>query len=90
MIASLHASAVVAAGYRPFIDPIDLHRFWFVLLVPMALLLSLAYKAVRVPDIKDLPRQVAVMTVQVVAGMIALGFASYLFVQYVVPAIVPK
>ena len=79
-------------AYVPFIDPIDPVRadhLWYLILIPMALGVSIAYKAVRVPDLKDMPRQVAIMTVQIVVTMIALGAASYLFVQHIVPLIVP-
>lgn len=77
-------------AYRPFLDPLNLDRVWFLLLFPMAFFISLAYKGVRVPDLKHLPREAAVMTAQIVLGMIALGLASYLFVQHVVPLIAPK
>jgi len=77
-------------AYTPLIDPIDLHKHWYLLLIPMALGIALAYKAVRVDDLRDYPRQVAVMTVQVVVAMISLGAASYFFVQYLVPLIVAK
>lgn len=77
-------------AYVPFIDPIHADHWWYLFLVPMALGVSIAYKAVRVPELKGLPRQVAVMTVQIVITMIALGAASYLFVQHIAPLIVPK
>lgn len=77
-------------AYRPFLDPIAADRWWYLMLIPMALGISVAYKATRVKDLKDYPREVAIMTVQIVVAMIALGFASYLFVQYVVPMVTPK
>lgn len=76
-------------AYRPFIDPIDLHRFWFVLLVPLALFMSIAYKAVRVERAIDVPRAAAIMTIQVCFWIVALGIASYLFVQHLAPLIAP-
>jgi hypothetical protein len=76
---------VLTLAYRPFIDPVDAHGLWYLLLIPLALGVSAAYKAVRVADLRDFPRAVLVMTAQIVLGMIALGFASYLFVQFVVP-----
>jgi hypothetical protein len=76
-------------AYRPFIDPINLHDWWFLLLGPMALGISIAYKAVRMLDLKDYVRQVVLMTVQIILGMIGLGIASYLFVQHVLPLVAP-
>lgn len=76
-------------AYRPFIDPIDAHRLWFLLLIPLALGVSIVYKAVRTDDLRTYWRQVLVMTVQIVVGIIALGAASYLIIQHLLPAIVP-
>ncbi len=81
---------LILLANRPFIDPIDLHRHWYVLLLPMALFLSIAYKAVRVDDLKDLPKAVAVMTIQICIWMAALGASAYVFVQYLAPMIAPK
>ncbi len=68
-------------GYRPFIDPISIHEHWFWLLIPMAVGIAIVYKAVRLKDMDRYWRAVAVMTAQIVLGMIVLGFASYLFVM---------
>jgi hypothetical protein len=76
--------------YTPFIDPINIHQYWYLFLFPLALGVSVAYKAVRIPDIKLLPRHALTMTAQIVLAMIALGAASYLFVQHIVPLIAPK
>lgn len=77
-------------AWRPFLDPVNIHDLWFLLLPPLVLGISLAYKAVRVGDLKDLPRQVLVMTVQGTLGMIALGAAAYAFVNHILPLIAPK
>lgn len=66
--------------FRPFLDPIELHEWWFLLLVPMALLVSMTYKAVRLQSLERYWRHVLLMLVQIVVGMIALGAATYLLV----------
>lgn len=78
------------SAWRPFLDPLDVNRSWFVLLLPLALGIAVAYKAIRVPSMKTYWREVAIMTGQIVLGMAALGAASYLFIQHVLPAIAPK
>lgn len=95
MIASLLSSTVLAGGtatlavWRPFIDPIDVHRTWFMLLIPMAFFISMVYKAVRLPDLASYWRQVIVMTGQIILWIIALGAVIFLFIQYIAPLIVP-
>jgi hypothetical protein len=66
--------------FRPFIDPIELHQWWFLLLIPMAFLVSMSYKAVRLQSIEHYWRHVLLMSAQIVVGMIALGAATYLLV----------
>lgn len=66
--------------FRPFIDPIELHQWWFLLLIPMAFLVSMSYKAVRLQSIEHYWRHVLLMSAQIIVGMIALGAATYLLV----------
>ncbi len=75
-------AADVARAYRPFIDAIDVHRWWFFLLIPIAFLVSMGYKAVRMHELKGYPRQVLMMTVQIVVGMVLLAAAFYALVAY--------
>lgn len=72
-------------AWRPFIDPVDAHAWWFLLIFPVALLVSLAWKAVRIDDIRRLPRAVLVMTAQVVLAMLGLGLAAYIGLTLVLP-----
>lgn len=72
-------------GWRPFIDPTAIHDLWFLLLIPIAVLVSLAWKAVRINDVRQLPRQTGVMATQVVLAMIGLGLAAYVAITLVIP-----
>jgi hypothetical protein len=81
---------LLTLAYRPFLDPIAVHSHWYLLLPPMALFMSLAYKAVRVHDLSRLPREVVAMTIQIVVAMIALGAAFYLFIEFLLPVIAPR
>lgn len=81
--------ALLVLAYRPFLDPLDMQRTWFFLLLPMALLISIAYKAVRVTDMREYWRQVLVMTAQLILAIIGLGAALFFVVQYVLPIILP-
>lgn len=79
----------VLIAWRPFLEPMDLHGVWYLLLVPLALGMSMAYKAVRVGTLDRYWREVLTMTVQIVLSMIGLGLAAYLFLMHVVPLIGP-
>jgi hypothetical protein len=88
-VVNLLAPLTASAGWRPFLDPINLHRQWFVLLVPLAFGIALTYRAVRVATFEKFWRKVVVLTVQVVVSMVLLGVASYGFIQVVVPMLLP-
>lgn len=78
-----------ALAYIPFLDPIDVHRWWFVLLIPMALGVSVVYKAVRMSSMERYWRHVASMTAGIIMGIILLGAAFYVFIEWIVPTIAP-
>ena len=67
--------------YRPFIDPLDVHGYWWAMLLPMAIGIALVYKAVRVRDLSRYWREVLVMTGEIIVGMVLLAAASYLLVE---------
>ena len=73
-------------AYRPFLDPLDLHDAWFWLLVPLAVLIAVAYKAVRVPDMKNFARQTVLFSAQIIFGVIGLFIAAILMMNVVLPA----
>lgn len=72
-------------AYTPFLDPLNLHEVWWWLLVPMALLMSIAWKAVRVSTFKHFWRPVFIMTVQIVVAMAGLAVGAYIVVDQLVP-----
>ncbi|MBY0308318.1 MAG: hypothetical protein K2Q09_06220 [Phycisphaerales bacterium] len=67
--------------WRPFLDPLVIDSFWYLLIIPIAFFIAVGYKAVRVKTLKGFWTAVLVMTVQTVLGMIALAVAFYLLVQ---------
>lgn len=74
-------------AYTPFIDPLDLHAAWFLLLPPLALLIAVAYKAVRIPDLTVYWKQVFFFTLQILAGIIGLYTLSLLLVNVGLPTL---
>ena len=77
-------------AYRPFLDPIlVLNEYWFWLIIPLAFGIAAAYKAVRVLDLKIYPRDVAVFAVQIILGILALGIAALIIIEYLLPIIAP-
>jgi hypothetical protein len=73
-------------GWIPFVEPIRaFHEWWPVLAIVLSLGIAMIYKAMKMPTLQDYWRQVFVMTIQVVLGMIAMAVVLGLLVQVVVP-----
>lgn len=76
-------------AYRPFLDPLPLHDLWWVTIIPLALGISAAYKAVRIPD-ADLAtprylRHVFSMTTQAIGAMLGIWVGLVLLIEFIVP-----
>ena len=57
------------------------------LIIPLAFGLAVAYKAIRVPNLRGYWWQVGLMTSQIVLGVIAIGILVAVFVQFAIPAL---
>jgi hypothetical protein len=74
-------NALLVLAWRPFLDPLNVHDIWWAFLVPLSFGISVVYKAVRMHSLEGYWKQVAIMTVQIVLCMIALGLASFLLIM---------
>ncbi|MCK4873584.1 MAG: hypothetical protein KAS72_12755 [Phycisphaerales bacterium] len=69
-------------AWRPFLDPINcLHDWWWVMLVPLAAFIAVIYKAIRMPNLRKLPSEAAVLAVQIVLGMIGLAIVIHVIAE---------
>lgn len=68
-------------AWRPFLDPMDLHDVWALMLAPLAFGIAVVYKAVRLKTLDRYWPSVGVMTLQIVGGMVALAAGFYLLVE---------
>ena len=76
---------MITLAATPFLDPLNLQEVWWWLLVPMAVLMSIAWKAVRVSSFKNFWRPVLIMTVQIVLAMAGLAVGAFVVVEVLVP-----
>ena len=76
-------------AWTPFLDPIDANAVWWFMLPPLAMLISVVYKALRLNSLRGFIPQVLIMTFQIVLAMVLLGAGAYLFIIHVAPMILP-
>ncbi len=79
---------VMLLAYTPLIDPLNLHAAWFWLLIPLAVLIAMAYKAVRVPDMALYWRQTGLFAAQIILGIVGLYAFSLIVLNWLLPVIV--
>lgn len=63
---------LLAAGWRPFLDPVPIwsDAVWPWLLLPLAVAVSLVYKSVKCRSMRDVPREAASIALWIVIGMV--------------------
>lgn len=84
----MNALPTLILAWRPFLDPIDANAAWFLLLLPLALGIAVAYKAVRAPDMTTYWRQTALFALQIIGGIVGLYAAALVFLEVILPRIV--
>ena len=73
-------------AWTPFIEPMNaMQSVWYLLLLPMVFGISVVYRALREKQYATYWRSVAIMTGQVVIGIVGIAVALGLFVQIVIP-----
>lgn len=66
------------AGYRPFLDPVPIDDFWLILLVPLVIAVAVVYKAIKLDDLSELPRQATHLAGQIMVFMVLAAAALWL------------
>ena len=68
-------------GYRPFLSPLPIWDYWYLLIVPLCFGLSVVYKAIRLPSMRQVFRQATVITFWILAAMAAAAFVLVVVVK---------
>ena len=87
MTATMSAASGVLA-YIPFIEPLPAaHRYWWLLIVPLAIGVAMSWKSVRLKTLEHYWRDVISMSVQIVLGVAGIAFGLFILIQFVLPRI---
>ena len=73
-------------AWIPFLQPMPSPGSWWpLLLIPLSIGISMVYKAVRLERLNHYPREVAIMTGQIIGAMVVLAVVLGLVVQVLIP-----
>ncbi len=68
-------------AFIPFVDPFyGAWDWWYLLFLPLALLIALVYKAMRCEDLTDVPRQTVMASAKLVGAFVACAVALWILV----------
>lgn len=88
IISAVWTGLAAVPSYRPMLDPLPISgSWWWLLLIPLALGVSVAYKAVRVRSMEKYWPNVLLMTAQIVGGIVLVTIGVHVVVEWIVPAL---
>ena len=58
-----------ARTFRPFWQPLPVWDYWYLLLLPLCLGISIVYKSIKVRTMRQMPREAGVIFVMIILGM---------------------
>ncbi len=56
-------------AYRPFLDPLPLWDYWYLLLLPLCVAIAVVYKSIKCATMGEVPAEAAKATVYILFGM---------------------
>jgi VanZ family protein len=81
-------SSAALLAWTPFLQPAPaVALWWWVLVLPLSLFISMAWKSVRVEQLQSYWPAVAKMSVQIIVGMIGLFVGLAILIRVIVPMI---
>src|SRR5437868_7790895 len=64
------ATTTTSFGYRPFITPLPVWDYWYLLLIPLCFGVAIVYKTIRCQTVQEVPRQSLLIALWIVGGMV--------------------
>lgn len=75
-------------AWTPFLQPAPgVTSWWWLLLVPTAVGIAIAYTSIRSKTVAAIPREALVMTLQILAAVVGIAVGLYLLVILLLPSL---
>jgi len=69
----LFTLAEAGKAFELFRQPLPVWDYWYLLLIPLCLGVSVVYKAIKCREMKQVPREAAVIFIMILLGMALAG-----------------
>jgi hypothetical protein len=75
-------------AWTPFVQPAPgVTSWWWLLIIPTAVGIALAYTSIRSKTVAAIPREALVMTLQIIAAVVGIAIGLYLLVMVLLPVL---
>jgi ABC-type multidrug transport system permease subunit len=75
------SAAGALLGYVPFVHPLPVWDWWMLLLIPLTVGVSVAYKAIKCRHMSQVPREATQIAVLILLGMLAAAAVLWAIVR---------
>ena len=66
-----------SSAFQLFRQPLPAWDYWYLLLIPLCLGISIVYKAIKCREVKQVPREATVICTVILLGMVVAATALY-------------
>jgi len=70
-------------AWTPFLDPLPLSGVWMWLAIPLAAAIAVVYKALKLPDLRDVPAEAARLTFVILIALLAAAVGLWALTEIV-------
>jgi hypothetical protein len=67
--------------FRPFWQPLPVWDYWYLLLLPLCVGISIVYKSIKCREMKQVPREATVIFSMILLGMLAAAAGLYVLMR---------
>jgi hypothetical protein len=68
---------VILLAYRPFLDPLPVWDYWFLLILPLCAAVTIVYKSIKCRSMSQVPGEAAHILILILLGFAASGAALW-------------
>lgn len=71
------------AAWTPLLEPLAIDDYWLMTLIPVAIIIAVVYKAIRIDDLARLKKEAAVMCLQILTFMVVAAVVLWIVTESV-------
>jgi len=78
----LLAQDTAARAFEPFRQPLPVWDYWYLLLIPLCVGISIVYKSIKCREMRQVPREASGIFIMIMVGMVATAAGLYALMRF--------